>query len=136
MAEPTRPARKKPTTAGKAGRWIAAGGAVGASLALVGAMSAAANTAADTGSETGNNAASETRQVVVVPQAEAPPTQIVVVLPGATGDVATLGAVTGMPTVPDVSTAPLGSTGAAAPPAPVAPAPAPVAAPVTESSGS
>ena len=73
----TRPAprRAKPTAAAKAGRLVAAGGAVGASLAMVGAMAGAA--------ASGSEAAEQPPQPtvirrVVVPQPVAEPMTVVV----------------------------------------------------------
>ncbi|MGH1493026.1 MAG: hypothetical protein ACRBK7_27130 [Acidimicrobiales bacterium] len=131
MAEPI-PSRKpkpKPTQAGKVGRMVAAGGAVGVSLAMVGAMSAAASQSEATEGTSPSAASPNTeaqpvvRRVVVVPQTTPQPEQIVIMLPeGATGQVAQP-----MQNAQVVT----------APPAPVAPAPAPKAVtPVAESSGS
>lgn len=62
---------------GKASRLVAAGGAVGVSLGLVGAMAAAA-----VKDDAPAEPAAAVRRVVVVPRQTAPATPIVVVLPG------------------------------------------------------
>lgn len=132
---PTRiPTRKpKPTPAGKVGRMVAAGGAVGAGVALVGAMAAAANQAeADQAAESAQ--LQPVIQRVVVPQplatTQSQPQQIVIVLP----DRVAAGLSQQMPQVEPAIRAPEVVT---APPRPVAPEPAPTpVVPVTESSGS
>ncbi len=112
------PTRQKPTAAGKAGRWVAAGAAVGASLAMVGTMAgAAANAASAPASET------TTVQRIVVPQAPVPE-PIVIVLPQQTGAVSATDPIVPPAAVP-----------ARPQPAPAA-APTATAEPVAESGGS
>ncbi len=128
VTKPRIPTRKpKPTPAGKAGRMVAAGGAVGVSLALVGAMSAAAGHAGTASDTAVDESQASVRRVVVVPNTAPQPQQIVIVLPDSmAGQAGQISTVSGQP-----------QTVVAAPAMPVAPAPAPQpVTPVTQSSGS
>jgi len=83
MTEPTRPVVNR-TKAGKASRYLAAGGAVGASLVIVGGLAAASS------AQTEDTPQPLIERVVVVPEANSPtPQQIIIVIPdaatGATG---------------------------------------------------
>ena len=73
-AASARPATRRPTV-GRASRFLAAGGAVGAGMVLVGGMAAAANQPVEPAPP------APVQRIMVVPQAAQPPTQIVVVLP-------------------------------------------------------
>lgn len=115
----SRAARSRPAKSASGGRFLAAGAAVGLSLAAVGVMSAAA----DIGEAAPTPAA--TVQRVVIPQ-PATPQQIVIVLPGADA-----------PTGTPVTVAP-SSVEITAPPKPTPPPAAaePSPAPMTESEAS
>ena len=108
----SRAARSKPAKPARGGRFLAAGAAVGLSLAAVGAMSAAA----DIGEAPPTPAA--TIQRVVVPQPA--PQQIVIVLPGAdaaTGTPVTVGTPSMEITAPPKPTPPAATSETA--PAPI-----------------
>ncbi len=105
--------QRKP--AGRASRFVVAGASVGAGLVLVGGM-AAASTA---GNQSGDAAEPITTQVVVVPKQQAP-TQIVIMLPDATGPVGSQAA--GQTEAPVRITTTVPAPVVTAPPAPKAPA--------------
>ena len=77
MTEPTRPTINR-TKAGKASRYVAAGGAVGASLVIVGGLAAASSAQAEPTPQP------RIERVVVVPEANSPARQqIIIVIPDA-----------------------------------------------------
>lgn len=119
------PAKRAP--AGRASRFLAAGGAVGVGMVMVGGMAAAANQPAEPSGPT----LAPVQRIMVVPQAPQPPTQIVVVLPDTSA--ATGSSTVDLGQVPAVAPAPA----VPAEPQPAAPErPAPAPEPVAESHGS
>lgn len=123
------PVRRKP--AGRASRFVAAGGAVGLSLALCGGMAAAAQHDAN---PLATEQVQQVRRVVVVPQTPIAPTQIVVVLPGSGAVTTPAQAVSAAANVSAAVRQPIVVPEQAKPTASLAVQTSP--APITESSGS
>ena len=118
---PRVPTKRSP--AGRASRYLAAGGAVGVGMVMVGGMAAAASQP----DEPSGPSLAPVQRIMVVPQAPQPPTQIVVVLPDIGAPTVDLGRVPAVAPAPAVPAEPQ-------PAAAQRPAPAP--APVAESHGS